>query len=81
MISWATRPLAKVNFNVIVSSITSIEGYHYAALFVDDCSDCTGFQWLYSMKTRDQVVDLAKRWMAEIGDLRDIESSHEGQCR
>jgi hypothetical protein len=58
--------LAKVNFDVIVSSITSIEGYNYAALFVDDC---TGFQWLYGMKTRDEVVDVAKRWMAEIGDL------------
>jgi hypothetical protein len=59
--------LAKVYFDVIVSSITSIKGYNYAALFVDDC---TGFQWLYGMKkTRDQVVDVAKRWMAEIGDL------------
>jgi hypothetical protein len=34
-ISRATRPLAKVNFDVIVSSITSIEGYNYAALLVD----------------------------------------------
>jgi hypothetical protein len=84
LISRATRPLAKVNCDFIVSSITSIEGYNYAALFVDDC---TGFLWLYGMKTRDQVVDVAKRWMAEIGDLREkhplslIESCHEGQCR
>jgi hypothetical protein len=66
-ISWATLPLAKVNFDVIVSSITSIEGYNYAALFVNDC---TGFQWLNGMKTRHQVVDVAKRWMAEVGNLR-----------
>ncbi len=57
-ISWATRPLAKVNFDFIVSSITSIEGYNYASLFV---YDCTGFQWLYGMKTQDQVVDVANR--------------------
>jgi hypothetical protein len=46
--SAATLLLAKINFGVIVSSITSIEGYNYAALFVDDC---TGFLWLYGMKT------------------------------
>ena len=31
-ISRATQPLAKANFDVIVSSIVSIEGYNYAAL-------------------------------------------------
>ena len=67
-ISRATQPLAKANFDVIVSSIVSIEGYNYVALIVDDC---TGYRWLYGMKTRDQVVDVAKRWMAEIGDLRE----------
>ena len=67
-ISRATQPLAKANFDVIVSSIVSIESYNYAALIVDDC---TGFLSLYGMKTRDQVVDVAKRWMAEIGDLRE----------
>jgi hypothetical protein len=35
-ITRASRPLGKVNFEVIVSSITSIEGFDYAALFVDD---------------------------------------------
>ena len=69
-------PLGKVNFDVIVSSITSIEGYNYAALFADDN---TGYRWLYGMKTRDEIVDVAKRWMAEIADLRakyPFESGH-----
>jgi hypothetical protein len=44
-ISRATRPLAKMNFDVIITSIVSIEGYSYDALIVDDC---TGFQWLYA---------------------------------
>jgi hypothetical protein len=65
----ATKPLQRVNFDLIVSSITSLEGYYYAALFVDDC---TGFKWLYGLKTKDEAVDAAKRWMAEIADLRAI---------
>ncbi len=34
-------------------------------------NDCTGFLWRssYGIKTQDQVVDVAMRWMAEIGDL------------
>ena len=50
-------PLGKVNFDVIVSSITSIEGYNYAALFANDN---TGYRWLYCMKTLDEIVDVAK---------------------
>ena len=65
----ATKPLQRVNFDLIVSSIMSLEGYYYAALFVDDC---TGFKWLYGLKTKDEAVDAAKRWMAEIADLRAI---------
>jgi hypothetical protein len=39
----ATRPLAKVNFDLIVSTIPSIEGYLYGALFVS--SICP---WVYA---------------------------------
>ncbi len=64
----ATRPLAKVNFDLIVSTIPSIEGYLYGALFVDDH---TGYKWLYGLKTKDEALDTAKRWMAAIADLRE----------
>ena len=64
----ATRPLGKVNFDLIVSTIPSIEGYYYGALFVDDH---TGYKWLYGLKTKDEALDAAKRWMAEIADLRE----------
>ena len=64
----ATRPLGKVNFDLISSSITSVEGYNYAALFVDDH---TGFRWLYGLKTKDEVKSAGQRWMAEIAELRE----------
>jgi len=64
----ATRPLEKVNFDLIISTITSVEGYKAAALFVDDC---TGFKWLYGLKSKDEALDASKRWMAEISDLRE----------
>ena len=63
-----TRPLGKVNFDLISSSITSVEGYNYAALFVDDH---TGVRWLYGLKTKDEVKSAAQRWMAEIAELRE----------
>ena len=55
----ATRPLGKVNFDLISSSITSIEGYNYAALFVDDH---TGFRWVYRLKKKDEIITVAQRW-------------------
>ena len=63
----ATRSLGNVNFDLIVSTILSFEGYFYTALFVDDH---TANKWLYRLKTMDEALDTAKRWMAEIADLR-----------
>ena len=64
----ATRPLEKVTFDLIISTVTSVEGYNAAALWVDDCS---GFKWLYGLKTKDEVLGAAKRWMAETANLRE----------
>jgi hypothetical protein len=38
-IKQAEKPLAKVNFYLISSSVTSIEGYNYCAVLTDDCSE------------------------------------------
>jgi hypothetical protein len=38
-IKLAEKPLAKVNFDLISSSVTSIEGYNYCAVLTDDCSE------------------------------------------
>ena len=56
----ATRPLGIVNFDLIVSTIPSIEGYYYRALFVAS-DDHTGYKWLYGLKTKDEALDAAKR--------------------
>ena len=64
----ATRPFEKVTFDLIISTVTSVEGYNAAALWVDDCS---GFKWLYGLKTKDEVLGAAKRWMAETANLRE----------
>jgi hypothetical protein len=64
----AEKPLAKVNFDLISSSVTSIEGYNYCAVFTDDCSE---YRWAYGLKTKDELVDAVKQWYAEIADLRE----------
>ena len=56
----ATRPLGKVKFDLIVSTIPLIEGYYYGALFVEDY---TGYKWLYGLKTKDESLNAAKSQM------------------
>ena len=40
------------DFDLIIASITSVEGYNAAALFVDDY---TGLKWLYGLKSKDEA--------------------------
>jgi hypothetical protein len=53
----ATRPLGKVNFDLIVSTVNSVEGYNASALFVDDHS---GLKWLYGLQSKDEARDAAQ---------------------
>jgi hypothetical protein len=62
------KPLAKVNFDLISSSVTSREGYNYCAVFTDDCTE---HRWTYGLKTKDELIDAFKKWYAEIVDLRE----------
>ncbi len=57
----ATRPLGNVNFDLIVSTLRSIEGYFYVVLYVDDHTGITGYKWLYGLKTKDEALNTAKR--------------------
>ncbi len=41
----AEKPLAKVNLDLISSSVTLIEGYNYCAV----TDDCTEHQWMYGL--------------------------------
>ena len=55
----ADRPLKQVNIDSFSSSVVSIEGYFHAVVMVD-CH--TGYRWLYGMKTRDEMLQVVKRW-------------------
>ena len=63
----ADRPLKQVNIDSFSSSVVSIEGYFHAVVMVD-CH--TGYRWLYGMKTRDEMLQVVKRWYGDIADLR-----------
>jgi hypothetical protein len=61
------RHLHQINVDSFSSSIPSIEGYNHAAVFVDKC---TGYRRIYGMKTKDQMINVVKRWYSDIADLR-----------
>ena len=63
-----TIPFEKLTFDLIISTVTSIEGYNSAALWVDGAS---GFKWLNGLKTKDEALGAAKRWIAETAQLRE----------
>jgi len=46
-----------------------MEGYKYA-LVITDC--CTGYRWLYGLKTKDEVLMAVKKWYSDIAELRDM---------
>ncbi len=77
----ADRPLKQVNIDSFSSSVVSIEGYFHAVVIVD-CH--TGYRWLYGMETRDEMLQVVKRWHGDIADLRQktySDCSNEKQCR
>jgi hypothetical protein len=61
------KPLYQINVDSFSSSIPPIEGYNHAVVFVDKC---TGYRWIYGMKTKDQMINVVKRWYSDIADLR-----------
>ncbi len=62
----ASKPLKQINVDSFSLSVTSIEGYNHAAIFVD-CN--SGFRWIYIMKSKDEMLKITKKWYADIGDL------------
>ncbi len=59
-------PLYQINMNSFSSSIKSIEGYNHAVVLVDNQ---TGYQWVYGMKTKDEMIKVVKQWYRDIADL------------
>ena len=57
------RPMALVHMDIVSSSVSLIEGYNYALIITDSCSE---HRWQYRMKTRDEVLAISKRWVAGV---------------
>ena len=49
------------------SSAKSIEGYIHSRVFADAA---TGYRWIYGLKTKDEALNVFKRWYAYIANLR-----------
>jgi hypothetical protein len=59
----------RIYMDIVGSSVVSMEGYKYA-LVIADC--CTGYRWLYGLKTKDEVLRAVKKWYSDIAELRDM---------
>jgi hypothetical protein len=64
----AEKPMKRVNMDLVSSSVLSIEGHKYA-LGITDC--CTGYRWLYGLKTKDDTLKVVQKWYSDIADLRE----------
>jgi hypothetical protein len=43
-----------------------MEGHKYAPVISDDC---TGYRWLYGLKTKDDILKAIKKWYSNIAEL------------
>ncbi len=48
------------------SSVKSVEGYLHAMVFDDNC---TGYHWVYGMKTKDKTIKVVKQWYSNNANL------------
>jgi hypothetical protein len=62
------KPLAKVYMDMFSSLVTSIEGHNYALIITDDC---TGYRWLYGLKTKDDILKAVKKWYSDVAELHE----------
>ena len=65
----APAPMNKVHADIFSSAVMSIEGYVYAVVITDDC---TGYRWLYGMKTKDDIIKIFRKLYSDIAVLRNI---------
>ncbi len=57
-----TKPLYQIHLDSFSFSVKSIEGYFHA-LLLDHVE--TGYRWIYGMKTKDDELNLVKRWYSK----------------
>jgi hypothetical protein len=60
------KPLAKIYLDIFSTSVTSIAGHNYALIIT---YDCTGYIWLYGLKTKDDILKAVKKWYSDIAEL------------
>ncbi len=41
--------------------------HNYALIITDDC---TGYRWLYDLKTKGDILKAVKKWYSDIAELR-----------
>jgi hypothetical protein len=59
--------MESVEFSSSVTSIELIIEVHNYALITTD--DCTGYRWLYGLKTKDDILKAVKKWYSDIAEL------------
>jgi hypothetical protein len=64
----AKKPMNRINMDLVSSSVLSLEGHKYA-LVITDC--CTGYRWLYGLKTKDEMLKVVQKWYSDIAELRE----------
>ena len=65
----AANPLGRVIVDIFSSSVVSLEGYNFAVVITDDR---TGYLWLYGMKSKDDILDVVKKWYSDVAELRQL---------
>ena len=60
------KPMARLQMDVFSSSVISIEGHKFALIITDDC---TGYRWLYGLKTKDDILKAVKKRYSDIAEL------------
>jgi hypothetical protein len=61
-----SRPMALVHMDIYSSFVTSLEGYNHALIITDSCSE---HRLQNGMKTKDEVLGMSKRWIAETAGI------------
>ncbi len=60
----------RINMDLVSSSVLSLEGHKYA-LVITYC--CTGYRWLYGLKTKDKMLRVVQKWYSyiQVAELRE----------
>jgi hypothetical protein len=65
----SNSPLERLHMDILSSSVTLLEGYNYALVITDDCS---GYRWLFGLKTKEDLLKAVQKWYSDIAQLREL---------